>query len=205
MSVLKAPRIPVNGAPTVLPRNLPQVFGVGDDRRRLYSVADLSFNAFDQSGRERPPIVPLPWFTVSLVMDADAVTLRILRDGERFVMDGYDYRSLAAAERTMYRAAVVGFLVYELDAAGLGLPVTLQWTTHKTPAGGVCRWSFVAAPLRLADAPAADRVCPSDCPGSTVEPVTNLSEWAACEHCRTIQSAYKIDEHGGLCDICGTL
>jgi hypothetical protein len=186
--------------------------GEGLDRHRKYTVTALPFDAFERAGKLRPCTVPAGLLFVQYVPGPTGTAAHVGLNGEAHRLDGRTFPTLTDAERALYDAGVLAFKVHEHDAAGLGLPVGLQWAAHKTPAGDGCGWSHTSAPAWLAlDAcplgirhetvTEEDRMCPANCPGSTVEPVTlDPRAWSACRVCGVISTS--VDPFVSVCEDC---
>jgi hypothetical protein len=134
-------QIEVRGA---LPAVEGELWSWRDGRYRLYTVDHVDFDALPAYGDGGPAKVVLDGWAMStsslsralsspsvVARDDGMHTLNIDRvvnerpgggSADRHPLDGTRYATYRDADRAAYGAGIVGFMVYERDAAGFGLP-----------------------------------------------------------------------------------
>ncbi|MFI7608467.1 hypothetical protein ACIBTV_25405 [Micromonospora sp. NPDC049366] len=133
---------PARLTPASLPPLQGQTWDNFDGRWRLYTVEHLSFDALPECGKGGPAKVAATNWTVSassvsralsspgvVAADDGMHTLQVIRlcgptgsDIEQHPLNGTKYASADEAWRAAYGAGLLGFMVYEGDAARFGLP-----------------------------------------------------------------------------------
>jgi hypothetical protein len=138
--------------PTITPAVLPPLEGdlidsLGDYRYRLYTVAELPFDALPAYPAGPARVAHTDWHTATsslchglsspsvVAADDGMVAVRATRGGynkdgqydpalvERHELDGQRFATQHAADRAVYEAGLTAFMVYERDAARFGLPI----------------------------------------------------------------------------------
>lgn len=121
----------------ITPATIPDLYGdvtaLGDYRYRLYTVAELPFEAMLGRRDGGPGMAVIDGWAVGYTGTKPA-RLNARRGGyteegrydpnlvERHELDGVEYPTMRDAERAAYDAGLLAFMVYERDAARFGLP-----------------------------------------------------------------------------------
>lgn len=137
---MSATTMPAPTALTVPPMKGQAYGGWLDLRHRIWTAANgLRFDDVPTSYEGGPAEVPLDGWHLSaqsttrfprsaslFADDRGPTTIRVWRGnpatGERHPLDGTEYVTGRDADRAAYKAGLIGFMVYDKDAADYGLP-----------------------------------------------------------------------------------